>query len=598
MLRALGLAALAVCVVVRARGVLAFGPTDFDDAYMFLRYAHNLRDGHGLVWNPGEAPVFGVTSLAHVVVVTALEALLPRLDGGRLLQLASCAMGLLAVLVLAFTCARFTRHPRLRHNHGLWLAILAPLVTLGEAFEFHVRSGMDTTLSLLANALVIRAALSLADRPSRRRAAVTALVSFAAVLVRPDNLLVAGLCPLLLLWSERGDRPTARLFAASFAALVLLGLALAHWRLGTALPLAFHAKQPGAYRGFAGEYTWNPFLFLEVFLKAALPFVAVPLVLVDRARWRPAAALLLPALLTFPFFFWMNQIMGHLGRFFFPFLPFFVVAAALVFDEALLRKSLRPWRLVAAAVVILGGGPALEAAGRRYEARARTQALANLDGYTIPAREALPELDSWQASVEIARLAAAAPPGTIFAMSEHGLVGARAPSVCHHRRRAGPARSHLRPKGLQRRRALAPPPRRAVDAPPRPHADAAGHPRQRRAVVPLRLLSRRLHLWRSPAPRRSPGAASEFRRALEGGLRHARARRLQSPSPSAPAVITPSPCASPSSPTKPPNPSAPTRRRSSTATPSTSPARARETRRPDCSSWATSPRRPGARWTT
>ena len=31
----------------------------------------------------------------------------------------------------------------------------------------------------------------------------------------------------------------------------------------------------GAYAQFAGEYTWNPFLFLEVFLAAALPFLAL-----------------------------------------------------------------------------------------------------------------------------------------------------------------------------------------------------------------------------------------------------------------------------------------------------------------------------------
>ena len=430
MFRVLGLAVAAVCVVVRIRGVVAFGPTDFDDAYMFLRYAHHLRGGLGLAWNPGEAPVFGVTSPAHLLVVTALQALLPALEGGRLLQIASAAMGLLAAALLAVTCARFSRHPRLRGNHGLWLTIVFPLVTLTEAFEFHLRSGMDTTLSLLANVLVVHAALAFAARPSPRAAVAAALISFAAVLARPDNLLVADLCPLLLLWRGGGDRRSATVFAGLFAALVLLGLGLARWRLGTALPLAFHAKQPGAYRAFAGEYTWNPFLFLEVFLTAALPFVAALLVLVDRTRWRLAAALLLPVLLTFPVYFWVNQIMGHLGRFYFPFLPYLVVSAALVTDDALLHGSWRPWRVLVAAAAIVAGGPLLEAAGRRYEARARTQRLADVTGgFTVAAVQPLPELDSWRSSVEMARLAAAAPPGTVFAMSEHGLVGARAPAA-------------------------------------------------------------------------------------------------------------------------------------------------------------------------
>ena len=428
-LLALGLGVAAVCGVVRARGVVAFGPTDFDDAYMFLRYAHNLRGGHGLAWNPGQPPVFGVTSPAHLLVVAGLGALWPGLEGGRLLQLVSLAMGLLAPALLAFTCARFARHPRLQGNFGLWAAVLFPLVTLTEAFEFHVRTGMDTTISLLANALLIHAALVFSRRPDTRTAVLAALASFAAVLARPDNLIVADLCPLLLLWQAGGKPGSARTFAALFTALVLLGLALARWRLGTALPLAFHAKQPGAYGGFAGAYTWNPFLFLEVFLKAALPFVAVLLLLADRARWQLAAALLVPVALTFAFYFWINQIMGHLGRFYFPFLPYLVVAAALMADDALVTRALRPWRVALAAAVIVAGGPVLELAGRRYQARAATQVLAPLDGYATDAPQPLPELDSWQASIEVGRLAASSPPGTVFAMSEHGLVGARAPAA-------------------------------------------------------------------------------------------------------------------------------------------------------------------------
>jgi hypothetical protein len=408
------------CTVVRVRGVLAFGPTDFDDAYMFLRYAKHLLAGLGLVWNPGGPRVFGVTSLAHLGVVTGLQAMAPGLEDGRLLQIASCGMGLLAVALMTFTCARFARHRWLRRNWGLWAAVLFPLVTLTEPFEFHARTGMDTTLSLLANSAVLWAGLRLSEHPSRRGAVIAALVSFAAVLVRPDNILVAGAVPLLLL----GPRwIIARTFAPLLGGLVLLGLGLARWKLGTALPLAFHAKLPGVYGGFAGEYGWNPWLFLEVFLRAALPFVAVLVGLIDRRHWRAPVALLLPVLPTFAVFFAMNQIMGHLGRFYFPLLPCFVVAAGLVVDRA---SHVRVRRLLVTAVVLVAVFPLLRAAGRRYEARGQTGDLfAFVDWHT---RATLPELDSWRASIEMASLAAAAP-GATFAMSEHGYVGARAPDT-------------------------------------------------------------------------------------------------------------------------------------------------------------------------
>jgi hypothetical protein len=48
----------------------------FDDAMISMRYAKNLADGHGLVWNPGEDPVEGYTNPLWVVYM-AIFHLLP-----------------------------------------------------------------------------------------------------------------------------------------------------------------------------------------------------------------------------------------------------------------------------------------------------------------------------------------------------------------------------------------------------------------------------------------------------------------------------------------------------------------------------------------
>src|SRR5207245_2074135 len=82
-----------------------------------------------------------------------------------------------------------------------------------------------------------------------------------------------------------------------------------------------------------------------------------------------------------------------------------------------------------ALLLFFGGGAALDAAGARYQLRAQSQPLASLGGYHVTAPRPLPELDSWRSSLEMAKLAAAAPPGTRWAMSEHGLVAARAPDA-------------------------------------------------------------------------------------------------------------------------------------------------------------------------
>jgi hypothetical protein len=435
------LALLAAARVVRA--IAMAPPTDFDDAYMFLRYARNLLDGHGLVWNAGEGAVHGVTSLLHLVLVTSLRAFFPGLDDGRLLQVASTVPGLASLGVMVHSCARAARHPHLRGATGLWAFMVVPAVSVTETFVFHCGTGMDTMTAVLANAVLVSVALHFAERPSIGAAVMAALAGYLAVLARPDNVFYALMVPSLTAFLLC-PHPRRRLLLASaglFCLFLGVDLALRWHLLGTALPLAFHAKRPGYYAGFAGEYGWNPFLFLKVFLTAIAPFLLVLLSLSGRASGRPVAVLLVPVLPTFTALFFFNQIMGHLGRFFFPALPFFVVAAALALDrwlaasipaaaargEGLASPARFAARLGGAAAALAVGGYALGAAGRAHQARGRAVPLAALEGYAVRAETPLPEVDSWRASEEIAAFANAAPPETRFAMSEHGLVGARAP---------------------------------------------------------------------------------------------------------------------------------------------------------------------------
>jgi hypothetical protein len=408
-------------------------PTDFDDAYMFVRYANNWLGGHGLAWNPGEAPVYGVTSPLHFVVVTLGRWLFPGLGDGALLRACSAGAALLLVLTLAVLGARVAR----RGNVVTWAAGLAVIFGYGEAFLFHAGTGMDTMLAAWANALVVGMAGRLADRPSWGRAAVSALAAWLAVQARPDNVIVAVLCPvlaLLLLAPAPRGRALAW-FVGLTVALLGLDVLLKWWLLGTPLPLSFYAKQPGHYGGFAGEFSWNPLWFMQVFLGAAAPFLLAMLLFAGRASARTLLVLLGPALLTISAVMTVNQIMGHLGRFYFPLLPLFVVAGARAVADGLdavtderdtARVARRLVLRLALAMLVLGGGSlGLHAAGTAWAARA-PRSVAAVSDRPIAAATPLPELDSWQASQEMAELAAIAPAGSRMAMSEHGLVGARA----------------------------------------------------------------------------------------------------------------------------------------------------------------------------
>jgi len=424
---------LAAALVVERLWTLAHAPpTDFDDAYMFVRYADNLRGGFGMVWNRGGETVNGATGLLHLGLVTALRALAPAWPDWRALAVATLAAAALAIAVVSALASRFAGHPWLRGAPERALLLVVATVAYSEAFVFHCGTGMDTMSAVLANGGVVYASLALAARPTPRAAAVCALVGWLATEARPDGVIVAGATPMLAiaLSSAGHRRALAAWFAAPFAALVGASLAAKqHW-LGSALPLAFYVKRPFAYGGFVGEYTWNPFWFMAVFFRAAAPLVIVLVVGARRRHARTLAVLLVPVAATFAALFAVNQVMGHLGRFYFPALPALVAAAAVVSDGAWpLGWRALAGRAAIAGALLCGGGVALDSAGRRYEARAEHQPLADLGGWSIAAAQPLPELDSWRASLEMAELAAAAPRGARLAMSEHGVVAARAPEA-------------------------------------------------------------------------------------------------------------------------------------------------------------------------
>src|ERR1700712_4234539 len=63
---------------VASAWVLAFvaarhDPLLFDDAYMFLRYAHHVRQGLGYSWNPDGVHTYGPTSLLWALVTFVLS---------------------------------------------------------------------------------------------------------------------------------------------------------------------------------------------------------------------------------------------------------------------------------------------------------------------------------------------------------------------------------------------------------------------------------------------------------------------------------------------------------------------------------------------
>ena len=69
----------------------------FEDAYISFRYAENLANGHGFVFNPGGPPVEGFTSFGWVVLLALAHVLGGVVPDAAVVLSVCCGLGLLGV---------------------------------------------------------------------------------------------------------------------------------------------------------------------------------------------------------------------------------------------------------------------------------------------------------------------------------------------------------------------------------------------------------------------------------------------------------------------------------------------------------------------
>ncbi|MBI4865104.1 MAG: hypothetical protein HY815_33320 [Candidatus Riflebacteria bacterium] len=181
--------------------VWRYGP--IDDAYIAFRYARNLADGHGLVFNPGAAPVEGYSSPLWVLILAVARSL------GASLPEASMTLGLLcgSATVLLLSRSSLARRTRL---------LAAWLLAIDLPFLYHSVNGLETALT----ALLVTAQMVLAPPGTVRRA--SQLIAGLLVLARPEGAI------LVLSWvaaSGVADRSSGRRFHWPVVATALATLA-------------------------------------------------------------------------------------------------------------------------------------------------------------------------------------------------------------------------------------------------------------------------------------------------------------------------------------------------------------------------------------
>lgn len=214
-----------------------------DDAFITFRYARNLLEGHGLVFNVGER-VEGFSSPLHVLAVAGLGAL-----GCDLVQ-AGRGLGLAAAILLIPVAALAAG----RGGGGSLVswrgAFAAALTAASPHLAVWSLGGLETTLyALLSVGAIVPLLLGSSDR---RSFLVSSAIAGAATLARPE-----GLVPYLAIaaWFALASRGSARertetivRGAALYTAIVGVWVVARLVYYGSFLPNTYHAK---------GAFTWR-----------------------------------------------------------------------------------------------------------------------------------------------------------------------------------------------------------------------------------------------------------------------------------------------------------------------------------------------------
>jgi hypothetical protein len=344
----------------------------WDDAYMFARYADNLRATGRLSWNPGGEPTYGLTSVLYAVAVV-LPARLAIPSNAAVAVVCASMVCMTAFVGLALALAwRASEGASRLVRAAVVLTVVASLSAARAQLNEHATSGMDTAFAMAFVTVYLLAALR-NERSDTTLASAVGLGAFGglAVGVRPDLMLFTLAVPLAML--ALGARPKRRGAGVTLAVTIgVCGLWLGACQIyfQSALPLSFYAKATGLYRDFNRDrYAAIPLVQLVDFCRAngvlvALTVIGTVQAAVDRRSRSPVVTGALVASLLFVAYYLTTvlQIMYHAARFYYPVLPALVLVGADAATRLFRRASeSERWRrapvfaVVALAVVVAPG---------------------------------------------------------------------------------------------------------------------------------------------------------------------------------------------------------------------------------------------------
>jgi len=293
-----------------------------DDAMISMRYARNISDGYGIVWNPGEEPVEGFSNLGWTIIMATIHLLeLPEAKISLTIMLLGVAILLANLLVIK----QLTKKLFPEYKFAPVIAIV--LVGFYFPIVFWTLRGMEIGLI----SLVISSTFLLILKQNRW----STLLGFLGPIIRFD--IFAQLILLGYLYKKY------KLIASIIgSALILTLFRIIHF--GMSFPLTYYLKVEGV-----SIYT-RVMVGLTVFLQNAIDDIWLPIVFII-IGWilgaRLKTTIYLVALFVIQVAYsiyvggdYAEQLVGGSNRFIAQGVPYLMIAAAVGMEEIADRFSL------------------------------------------------------------------------------------------------------------------------------------------------------------------------------------------------------------------------------------------------------------------
>ena len=306
------------------RGVSGFA---VDDSFIFFRYAENIANGDGIVFNHGEIPGEGFTSWVWLMLLAAV-----RWFGFNLLPAAKifgALFFLLSGVLVYLITARLGTEGEKDNNTKLTGAFLAGLFLLNYRLLAHSVSGMETSLYIFSLLLLVYTVTRAwqADSSDYKWWLRVALCVTFIFLVRPEGLAAGGISLLALAARHKGAVFKVRVWFYVVAGLVVPLVLFLAWKthyFGYPLPLSFYHKVIGkqaVHRLATAEF----FEFLKAYSVVIFPAILLVIhsLFVRKVKlFRYFTILTVVMLMVYLNFL---PVMNYLHRFYIPYLPLLLI---------------------------------------------------------------------------------------------------------------------------------------------------------------------------------------------------------------------------------------------------------------------------------